>query len=88
MPIEVASWEWRVSSAAVPEVSLGGRTRLTPGGRVTLNGRYGAHHPRQRYQCYLPQVAAHTFTGTLVRQVVEPGEACEHCERLLASHEG
>ena len=58
------------------------------GGRVTLNGRYGAHHPRQRYRCYPPQGAAHTFTGTLVHQVVGPGEACEHCERLLASHEG
>ena len=34
------------------------------GGRVTLNGRYGAHHPRQRYRCYPPQGAAHTFTGT------------------------
>ena len=58
------------------------------GGRVTLNGRYGAHHPRQRYRCYPPQGDAHTFTGTLVHQVVGPGEACEHCERLLASHEG
>lgn len=60
-----------------------------PDGWVVRYGAYGSGlHRRQRWRCDPPSGAPHTFTGGLVRTVMDRPSSCLSCEQKLATHQG